>query len=37
MEIITNNIWLIIGTITMIAALVINYNLLDANGGIKND
>lgn len=37
MEIITNNIWLIIGTITMIAALVINYNLLDDNGEIRND
>lgn len=37
MEIITNNIWLIIGTITLVAALVMNYNLLDDNGDIKND
>lgn len=36
MEIITNNIWLIIGTITMVTALVMNYNLLDDEGNIKN-
>lgn len=37
MEIITNNIWLIIGSITMVAALIMNYNLLDDNGEIRND
>lgn len=37
MEIITNNIWLIMGTITMVAALVMNYNIWKDEWRIKND
>lgn len=37
MEIITANIWLIMGTITMVSALVMNYNIWKDEWGIKND
>lgn len=36
MELITNNIWLIMGTITIVAALVMNHNIWK-EGWFKNE